>query len=187
MTQSEKFYATTILHVRKGQDVVIGGDGQVSLGQTIVKGNAKKIRYLSNRNVIAGFAGSTADAFTLYDLLIQKIDQESKSVKQACVDLAKQWRRDRTMPRLEAMLIVADRENSYLVSGSGDVIEPEDGIIAIGSGGNFALAAAKALIGTNDDAESIVRKSMQIAADICIYTNHHIDCVKLNVEHALTE
>lgn len=168
------FHATTILLVRKGGKVVIGGDGQVSLGQTVVKGNAKKVRRLGKGQVIAGFAGATADAFTLFERLEAKLEQYPLQLARACVELAKDWRTDRYLRRLEAMLLVSDKGASFLVSGTGDVLEPEDGVMAIGSGGNYALAAARALIETEQDAEAIVRKAMKIAADICVYTNHNL-------------
>jgi ATP-dependent HslUV protease subunit HslV len=171
-------HATTILMVRKGGRVVIGGDGQVSLGATIVKGNARKVRRLGKGHVITGFAGATADAFTLFERLESKLEQYPTQLLRACVDMAKDWRTDRYLRRLEAMLLVADKEVSLLLSGTGDVLEPEAGpngsVLAIGSGGNFALAAARALIDTDLDAEAIVRKSMQIAGEICVYTNHSL-------------
>jgi ATP-dependent HslUV protease subunit HslV len=160
--------------VRKGGRVVIGGDGQVSMGPTIVKGNARKVRRLAKGNVISGFAGATADAFTLFERLEAKLEQHPTQLMRACVDLAKDWRMDRYLRRLEAMLLVADKETSLLLSGTGDVLEPVDGIMAIGSGGNYALAAARALADTDLDAEAIVRKAMGIAGDICVYTNHSL-------------
>ncbi len=171
-------HATTILMVRKGGRVVIGGDGQVSLGQTIMKGNARKVRRLAKGQVIAGFAGATADAFTLFERLESKLEQYPTQLLRACVELAKDWRTDRYLRRLEAMLLVADKEVSLLISGTGDVLEPEaseDGaVMAIGSGGNYALSAARALIDIEPDAEAIVRKAMKIAGDICVYTNHSL-------------
>lgn len=167
-------HATTILMVRKGNRVVIGGDGQVSLGPTIVKGNARKVRRLAKGNVIGGFAGATADAFTLFERLEGKLEQYPDQLMRACVELTKDWRTDRYLRRLEAMMLVADKNVSLLLSGSGDVLEPEDGIMAIGSGGNYALSAARALADTDHDAEEIVRRSMKIAADICVYTNHNL-------------
>lgn len=167
-------YATTILMVRKGGRVVIGGDGQVSLGQTIVKGNARKVRRLAKGGVIGGFAGSTADAFTLFERLEAKLEQYPGQLTRACVELTKDWRTDRYLRRLEAMMLVADREVGLLLSGSGDVLEPENGVMAIGSGGNFALAAARALADSDMDAEAIVRRSLSIAAEICVYTNSNI-------------
>ncbi|MFC0284480.1 ATP-dependent protease subunit HslV [Camelimonas abortus] len=172
------FHATTILMVRKGGKVVMGGDGQVSLGQTVVKGNARKVRRLAGGSVIGGFAGATADAFTLFERLEAKLEQYPAQLTRACVELAKDWRTDRYLRRLEAMMLVADRNVSLLLSGTGDVLEPEahpEGwVMAIGSGGNFALAAALALLDTDRDAETIVRKAMTIAADICVYTNRNL-------------
>lgn len=167
-------HATTILMVRKGGRVVIGGDGQVSLGQTIVKGNARKVRRLSKGGVIGGFAGSTADAFTLFERLEAKLEQYPGQLTRACVELTKDWRTDRYLRRLEAMMLVADKEVGLLLSGAGDVLEPENGIAAIGSGGNYALAAARALADSDLDAEAIVRRSLVIAAEICVYTNSNI-------------
>ena len=164
-------HATTILMVRKGGRVVIGGDGQVSLGQTIIKGNAKKVRRLAKGAVIAGFAGATADAFTLFERLEAKLEQFPTQLLRACVELAKDWRTDRYLRRLEAMMLVADKNVTLALTGTGDVLEPEHGVMAIGSGGNYALAAARALIDTDKDAEEIARKAMEIAADICVYTN----------------
>jgi ATP-dependent HslUV protease subunit HslV len=168
-------HGTTIVTVRKGGKVVIAGDGQVSLGQTIMKGNAKKVRRIGkDGNVIAGFAGATADAFTLLERLEAKLEQYPDQLTRACVELAKDWRTDRYLRRLEAMMLVADRNVSLALTGTGDVLEPEHGVMAIGSGGNYALAAARALIDTDQDAEAIARKAMQIAADICVYTNHSV-------------
>ncbi len=173
-------HATTILMVRKGGQVVIGGDGQVSLGPTIVKGNARKVRRLSKGHVISGFAGATADAFTLFERLEAKIEQYPTQLMRACVELAKDWRTDRYLRRLEAMLLVADKDVSLMLSGTGDVLEPElehdCQIMAIGSGGNYALSAARALAESAPDldAETIVRRSMKIAGDICVYTNHSL-------------
>src|SRR6201988_923455 len=162
------WHATTILMVRKGGRVVIGGDGQVSMGQTIVKANARKVRRLSKGEVIAGFAGATADAFTLFERLESKLEQYPAQLMRAAVELAKDWRTDRYLRRLEAMMIVADKDVSLVLTGTGDVLEPEGGVMGIGSGGNYALAAARALIDTDLDAEAIVRKAMSIAADICV-------------------
>lgn len=167
-------HATTILMVRKGGRVVIGGDGQVSLGQTIVKGNARKVRRLAKGSVIGGFAGATADAFTLFERLEAKLEQYPGQLTRACVELTKDWRTDRYLRRLEAMMLVADKEVGLLLSGAGDVLEPEAGIAAIGSGGNYALAAARALADSSHDAEAIVRRSLAIAAEICVYTNGNI-------------
>lgn len=162
---------TTIVSVRKGGKVVVAGDGQVSLGQTVMKGNARKVRRLGNGSVIAGFAGATADAFTLLERLESKIEQYPGQLTRACVELAKDWRTDRYLRRLEAMMIVADKTVTLGLTGNGDVLEPEEGIMAIGSGGNYALAAARALIDSDKDAEEIARRAMKIAADICVYTN----------------
>jgi ATP-dependent HslUV protease subunit HslV len=174
MSSDNSMHATTIVTVRKGGKVVIAGDGQVSLGQTIMKGNAKKVRRLGKGNVIAGFAGATADAFTLLERLETKLEQYPDQLTRACVELAKDWRTDRYLRRLEAMMIVADKSVTLALTGTGDVLEPESGVMAIGSGGNYALAAARALIDTDADAETIARKAMQIAAEICVYTNHNV-------------
>jgi ATP-dependent HslUV protease subunit HslV len=165
---------TTILSVRKGGTVVVAGDGQVSLGQTVLKSNARKVRRLAGGKVIAGFAGATADAFTLFERLEAKLEQHPGNLTRAAVELAKDWRTDRYLRRLEAMLAVADASTSLILSGSGDVVEPEDGLIGIGSGGNFALAAARALLPLDLPAEDIARRAMKIAADICVYTNHDV-------------
>ena len=169
------WHATTILMVRKGGKTVIGGDGQVSLGQTIVKGNARKVRRLAKGDVIAGFAGATADAFTLFERLEAKLEQYQGQLARACVELAKDWRTDRYLRRLEAMMLVADKSAGFILTGTGDVLEPEGdengSVMGIGSGGNYALAAARALLATDLDAETIVRRSMHIAAEICVYTN----------------
>lgn len=175
MTDSHIWYGTTILAVRKNGRVVVAGDGQVSLGATVIKSNARKVRRLAEGKVIAGFAGATADAFTLFERLEAKLEKHPAQLTRACVELAKDWRTDRYLRRLEAMMAVADAEVSLVVSGNGDVLEPEDGIIGIGSGGAFALAAARALIGVDGmDAESIARKAMTIAAGICVYTNENV-------------
>jgi len=176
----KKWRATTILMVRKGGRVVIGGDGQVSLGPTIMKGNARKVRRLGKGEVISGFAGATADAFTLFERLESKLEQYPGQLMRACVELAKDWRTDRYLRRLEAMMLVADKNVGLILSGTGDVLEPETGVMGIGSGGNYALAAARALIDTDLDAEAIVRKSMGIAADICVYTNHSLTIESLD-------
>ncbi|TIU30965.1 MAG: ATP-dependent protease subunit HslV, partial [Mesorhizobium sp.] len=167
MSNELTMHATTIISVRKGNKVVIAGDGQVSLGQTIMKGNAKKVRRIGKGgSVIAGFAGATADAFTLLERLEAKLEQYPDQLTRACVELAKDWRTDRYLRRLEAMMLVADKSVSLALTGTGDVLEPEHGVMAIGSGGNYALAAARALMDTDKDAEEIARKAMQIAADI---------------------
>src|SRR6185503_712564 len=172
--QSDLWHGTTILTVRKGGLVAVGGDGQVSIGQTIVKGNAKKVRRLGKGDVIGGFAGATADAFTLFERLEAKLEQYPLQLTRACVELAKDWRTDRYLRRLEAMMIVADKQVSLVLTGTGDVLEPERSLIGIGSGGNYALAAARALIDGDMDAESIARKAMAIAAEICVYTNNNV-------------
>ncbi|MGI9462097.1 MAG: ATP-dependent protease subunit HslV [Alphaproteobacteria bacterium] len=169
------FHATTILAIKKHRHVVMAGDGQVSFGTTIMKSNAKKLRKLSSGKVLVGFAGATADAFTLFERLEKKLEQYPEQLTRAAVELAKEWRSDKYLRRLEAMMAVADKDTLLLISGNGDVIEPEDGIIAIGSGGSFALAAARGLIQNSDIAiDKIARDAMKIAADICIYTNHNI-------------
>ncbi len=174
MSEPLLWHGTTILTVRKGGKVVIAGDGQVSLGQTVIKGNAKKVRPLGGGQVIAGFAGATADAMTLFERLEAKLEQYPTQLTRACVDMAKDWRTDRYLRRLEAMMIVADRSVSLVLTGTGDVLEPERGVTAIGSGGNYALAAARALIDLDMDAEAIARKAMAIAAEICVYTNTNV-------------
>jgi ATP-dependent HslUV protease, peptidase subunit HslV len=175
-----RWHGTTILSLRKDGVVVVAGDGQVSLGQTVLKSNAKKLRRLAGGSVIAGFAGATADAITLFERLEGKLEQHAGQLARACVELAKDWRTDRYLRRLEAMMAVADRQVSLILSGNGDVLEPEDGIIGIGSGGPYALAAARALIGMDGlDAEEVARRAMAIAAQICVYTNDKILIEKL--------
>lgn len=174
------WHGTTILSVRKGGQVIVAGDGQVSMGQTIVKSNARKVRRLGGGSVIAGFAGTTADAITLFERLEAKLEQYSGQLTRACVELAKDWRTDRYLRRLEAMMAVADKDVSLILSGTGDVLEPEDNIIGIGSGGGYALAAARALIEIDGlDAETVARRAMAIAAQICVYTNDKIILEKL--------
>ena len=171
-SQSELWHGTTILTVRKGGVVAVGGDGQVSIGQTVIKSNAKKVRRLGKGDVIGGFAGATADAFTLFERLEGKLEQYPGQLMRAAVELAKDWRTDRYLRRLEAMMIVADKDISLVLTGTGDVLEPEYGVAAVGSGGNYALSAARALIEESElDAEQIARKAMKIAAEICVYTN----------------
>jgi ATP-dependent HslUV protease subunit HslV len=178
--EAQQWHGTTILSLRKGGEVVVAGDGQVSLGNTVVKSNARKVRRLGGGTVIAGFAGATADAITLFERLDAKLEQYSGQLTRACVELAKDWRTDRYLRRLEAMMAVADKEVSLILSGTGDVLEPEDNIIGIGSGGGYALAAARALIDIDGlDAETIARRAMAIAAGICIYTNDKIMIEKL--------
>lgn len=174
------WHGTTILCVRKGGDVVVAGDGQVSMGDTVVKSNALKVRKLHNDTVISGFAGATADAFTLFERLEAKLERHPAQLTRACVELAKDWRTDRYLRRLEAMMAVADEKVSLIVSGTGDVLEPEDSLIGIGSGGNYALAAARAMVDRDDlSAENIAQKAIEIAADICVYTNKNIIIEKL--------
>jgi len=175
------FNGTTILCVKKNNRVAIGGDGQVTFGQTVLKHNANKIRKMYNNSILAGFAGATADALTLFEKFESKIERHSGNITRAAVELAKEWRTDRILRRLEAMLIVADREHSFIISGNGDVLEPEDGIAAIGSGGSYAHAAAKALIEHTDlDARRIVEEALKITSRICIYTNEHITIEELS-------
>ena len=168
------WHGTTIVAIRKGGKVVIAGDGQVSVGQTVMKHNAKKVRPLGKGSVIAGFAGATADAFTLFERLEAKLEQYPEQLTRACVELAKDWRTDRYLRRLEAMMIVADKTTTLVLTGTGDVLEPDGGAAGIGSGGNYALAAARALMDSGLDAEAIARKAMKIAAEICIYTNDKV-------------
>jgi ATP-dependent HslUV protease subunit HslV len=181
MTNSQPtWHGTTILSLRKGNEVVVAGDGQVSMGDTVIKHNAVKVRRLASGSVIVGFAGATADAFTLFERLEAKLEQHPGQLTRACVELAKDWRTDRYLRRLEAMMAVADINVSLVVSGTGDVLEPSDSLIGIGSGGNYALAAARALIDRDDmDAEAIARRAMGIAADICVYTNGNVTLEKL--------
>ena len=176
MTSSQPaWHGTTILSVRKGGQVVVAGDGQVSLANTIIKANARKVRRLADGAVIAGFAGATADAFTLFERLEGKLDQYRGQLLRACVELAKDWRTDRYLRRLEAMMAVADANVSLVLTGTGDVLEPADGLIGIGSGGNYALAAARAMVDREDlDAEAVARRAMAIAADICVFTNTNV-------------
>lgn len=176
----EQFRGTTILSVRRNGKVIIGGDGQVSVGNTIMKGNARKVRRLYHDQVLAGFAGGTADAFTLFERFEGKLEQHSGNLTRAAVELAKDWRTDRMLRRLEALLAVADKTTSLIISGNGDVIEPEDSLMAIGSGGAFAQSSARALIDNSElDARSIVEKSLKIAASICIYTNENLTIEEL--------
>ena len=175
MSDLPSWHATTILCIRKDGDVVIAGDGQVSLGQTVIKANARKVRRLTDGSVIAGFAGATADAFTLFERLEAKLEQHPGQLTRACVELTKDWRTDRYLRRLEAMMAVADKSVSLLLSGNGDVLEPEDGLIGIGSGGAYALAAARALIDDESrSAQDIAMRAMKIAAGICVYTNENV-------------
>ncbi len=173
------WYGTTIVSVRKKNEVVIAGDGQVTLGDTVVKNNAKKVRTLAEGKVITGFAGATADAFALFERLESKLEKFSNNLMRACVEMAKDWRTDRYLRKLEAMMLVADNETSLILSGNGDVLEPRDGLMAIGSGGNYALAAARALYESKLSAEDIAIKSLKIAGDLCIYTNENITIEKI--------
>ena len=175
----EKWYGTTIVSVRKKNEVVIAGDGQVTLGDAVMKSNAKKVRSLASGKVITGFAGATADAFTLFERLEAKLEKFSNNLMRACVEMAKDWRTDRYLRRLEAMMVVADKEASLILSGNGDVLEPKDGVMAIGSGGNYALAAAKVLIETDMKAEEIAKKALKVASDICVFTNNNVTMEKI--------
>lgn len=178
----EQFRGTTILSVRRGKQVVIGGDGQVTQGNTVMKGNARKVRRLYKDMVIAGFAGGTADAFTLFERFESKLEKHQGHLVRAAVELAKDWRTDKMLRRLEALLAVADKHASLIITGNGDVIEPEHGLMAIGSGGPFAQSAARALLdNTQLSAREIVSKSLEIAGDICIYTNHHVTIEELEI------
>jgi len=180
MTSNELWHGTTILSVRKGGQVVVAGDGQVTLGQTVIKSNARKVRRLGDGSVIAGFAGATADALTLFERLEAKLEQHPGQLTRACVELAKDWRTDRYLRRLEAMMAVADKTVSLVLTGTGDVLEPEDALIGIGSGGNYALSAARALLPLDGfDAEKIARRAMEIAAQVCVYTNNNVIIEKL--------
>jgi ATP-dependent HslUV protease subunit HslV len=180
---NDRFHATTIVSVRRGAEVVIGGDGQVTLGNTVMKANARKVRRLGNGRIVAGFAGATADAFTLFELFEQKLERHGGQLVRAAVELAKDWRTDRRLGRLEALLAVADKDASLIISGNGDVLEPEHGLIAIGSGGPFALAAAKALLENTDlPPREIVERALKIAGDICIYTNHNVTIEELSAD-----
>ena len=179
MNNNLNWHGTTIILIRKDKDVVVAGDGQVSLGNTVLKSTAKKVRKIDKRNVIAGFAGSTADALTLFERLEAKIEKHAGNLSRAAVELAKDWRTDKYLRRLEALMAIADKEKSFILSGTGDVLEPEGGIIGIGSGGNYALAAAKVLIDTKMTAEEIAKKSIKVASEICVYTNNNITLEKI--------
>jgi len=178
------WHATTICSVRKNGKVIIAGDGQVSVGDTVMKGNARKVRHLSGGKVIAGFAGATADAFTLFERLETKLERFPGQLARACVELAKDWRTDKYLRQLQAMMIVVDKETSLVVTGNGDVLEPEHGVVAIGSGGNYALAAARALYDEDLTAKEVALKAMKIAADICVYTNHNTVYEMMDIEDA---
>ena len=179
MSEIQNWHGTTIILIRKDNNVVVAGDGQVSLGNTIIKRTAKKVRKIEKRNVIAGFAGSTADALTLFERLEAKLEKHAGNLTRAAVELAKDWRTDKYLRRLEALMAIADKEKSFIISGTGDVLEPEDGIIGIGSGGNFALAAAKVLMESKLTAEEIAKKAISVAAEICVYTNNNITVEKI--------
>ena len=179
MSNNSGWHGTTIVLIRKGNDTIVAGDGQVSLGNTVLKSKAKKVRKIEKRNVIAGFAGSTADALTLFERLEAKLEKHAGNLTRAAVELAKDWRTDKYLRRLEALMAVADKEKSFIISGTGDVLEPEDGIIGIGSGGNYALAAAKVLINTDMTAEDIAKKSLKVASEICVFTNNNITMEKV--------
>ena len=182
MSENSNWHGTTIVLIRKGKDVVVAGDGQVSLGNTVIKSTAKKVRKIEKRNVIAGFAGSTADALTLFDRLEKKCEEFSFNLKRACVELAKDWRTDKYLRRLESMIIAADKNETFLISGTGDVLEPQEGIVAIGSGGNFALSAARALKRkTNLPAREIAEEALHVAAELCIYTNDTLNIAEIKI------
>jgi ATP-dependent HslUV protease subunit HslV len=178
--EQQRIHSTTILCVRRDGKVAIGGDGQVTVGETVMKANANKVRTLKGGKILAGFAGAAADAFTLFDKFEEKLERYPTNLPRAAVELAKDWRSDRVLRRLEALLVVADREHGFVISGSGELIEPDDGILAIGSGGTYALAAARALLNdTKLEPKDIVRKGLEIAADICVYTNTNITVLEL--------
>tara|TARA_B110000438_G_scaffold302214_1_gene359246 strand:- start:34 stop:573 length:540 start_codon:yes stop_codon:yes gene_type:complete len=179
MNSNSNWHGTTIVLIRKDNNVVVAGDGQVSLGNTILKSTAKKVRKIEKRNVVAGFAGSTADALTLFERLEAKLEKHAGNLTRAAVELAKDWRTDKYLRRLEALMAIADKEKSFIISGTGDVLEPEGGIIGIGSGGNYALAAAKVLMDTKMTAEEIARKSIKVASEICVFTNNNITLEKI--------
>ena len=176
---NNNMHGTTILAVRRKNNVVIAGDGQVSIGNTIIKSNAVKVRRLANKKVITGFAGATADAFTLFERLEGKLEKHQNQLTRACVELAKDWRTDKYLRRLEALMAIADKEKSFIISGTGDVLEPEDNIIGIGSGGNYALAAAKILMETDLSAEEVARKAIKVASEICVFTNNNVKIEKI--------
>ena len=179
MSENSKWHGTTIVLIRKGKDVVVAGDGQVSLGNTVIKSTAKKVRKIEKRNVIAGFAGSTADALTLFERLEAKLEKHAGNLSRAAVELAKDWRTDKYLRRLEALMAIGDKENSYIISGTGDVLEPEGNVIGIGSGGNYALAAAKVLLETELSAEEVAKKAIEVASEICVFTNNNIKIEKI--------
>ena len=179
MSENSKWHGTTIVLIRKDNQVVVAGDGQVSLGNTVIKSTAKKVRKIDKRNVIAGFAGSTADALTLFERLEAKLEKHAGNLTRAAVELAKDWRTDKYLRRLEALMAIGDKEKSFIISGTGDVLEPEGNVIGIGSGGNYALAAAKVLMDTELKAEEVAKKAIQVASDICVFTNNNIRVEKI--------
>ena len=179
MSTNQNWHGTTIVLIRKGNQTIVAGDGQVSLGNTVLKSKAKKVRKIEKRNVIAGFAGSTADALTLFERLEAKLEKHAGNLTRAAVELAKDWRTDKYLRRLEALMAVADKKKSFIISGTGDVLEPEDGIIGIGSGGNYALAAAKVLMDSEMSAEEIAKKSLKVASEICVFTNGNVTTEKV--------
>ena len=179
MTDNIKWHGTTIVLVRKNSEVVVAGDGQVSMGNTVIKSTATKVRKIEKRNVIAGFAGSTADALTLFERLEAKLEKHAGNLTRAAVELAKDWRTDKYLRRLEALMAIGDKEKSFIISGTGDVLEPENNVIGIGSGGNYALAAAKVLMETDMSAEEVARKAIKVASEICVYTNNNVKIEKI--------
>ena len=179
MNTAEKWHGTTIVLLRKNNETIVIGDGQVSLGNTVLKSKAKKVRKIEKRNVIAGFAGSTADALTLFERLEAKLEKHAGNLSRAAVELAKDWRSDKYLRRLEALMAVADKEKSFIISGTGDVLEPEGDVIGIGSGGNYALASAKVLMDTDLSAEEIAKKAIKVASEICVFTNENISIEKI--------
>ena len=179
MSANQNWHGTTIVLIRKGNQTIVAGDGQVSLGNTVLKSKAKKVRKIEKRNVIAGFAGSTADALTLFERLESKLEKHAGNLSRSAVELAKDWRTDKYLRRLEALMAVADKEKSFIISGTGDVLEPEDGIIGIGAGGNYALAAAKVLMDSEMSAEEIAKKSLKVASEICVFTNGNVTTEKV--------
>jgi len=179
MSENVIWHGTTIILVRKKNEVVVAGDGQVSMGNTIIKSTATKVRKIEKRNVIAGFAGSTADALTLFERLEAKLEKHAGNLTRAAVELAKDWRTDKYLRRLEALMAIGDKEKSFIISGTGDVLEPEDDVIGIGSGGNYALAAAKILMETDLSAEEVARKAIKVASEICVFTNNNVKIEKI--------
>ena len=179
MSTNQNWHGTTIVLIRKGNQTIVAGDGQVSLGNTVLKSKAKKVRKIEKRNVIAGFAGSTADALTLFERLESKLEKHAGNLTRAAVELAKDWRTDKYLRRLEALMAIADKEKSFIISGTGDVLEPEGDVIGIGSGGNYALAAAKVLIDGDKSAEDIAKKAIKVASEICVFTNDNLSMEKI--------